>query len=124
MKKAISPHSVQAQRVSVSSAPAVWVALKSPFRVLPRRPCAPAPCANIDYGFFEAKTTFGRIGVRVWIYKGDLTDKELAAQQAANNRRGNRRDGDRRRQGNPWSSSRAPQREQLRQGRGQDCRER
>ena len=39
--------------------------------------------ANIDYGFFEAKTTFGRIGVKVWIYKGDLTDKELAAQQAA-----------------------------------------
>lgn len=27
--------------------------------------------ANVDYGFFEAKTTFGRIGVKVWIYKGD-----------------------------------------------------
>ena len=27
--------------------------------------------ADIDYGFFEAKTTFGRIGVKVWIYKGD-----------------------------------------------------
>ncbi len=27
--------------------------------------------ANIDYGFFEARTTFGRIGVKVWIYKGD-----------------------------------------------------
>ena len=39
--------------------------------------------ANIDYGFYEAKTTFGRIGVKVWIYKGDLTDKELAAQEAA-----------------------------------------
>ena len=39
--------------------------------------------ANIDFGKFEAKTTFGRIGVKVWIYKGDLTDKELAAQQAA-----------------------------------------
>ena len=38
--------------------------------------------ANIDYGFYEAKTTFGRIGVKVWIYKGDLTSKELAAQQA------------------------------------------
>ena len=62
--------------------------------------------ANIDYGFFEAKTTFGRIGVKVWIYKGDLTDKELAAQQAANNRRGNRRDGDRRRSG-----GRGPRRE-------------
>lgn len=38
--------------------------------------------ANIDYGFYEAKTTFGRIGVKVWIYKGDLTSKELAVQQA------------------------------------------
>ena len=28
--------------------------------------------ADIDYGFYEAKTTFGRIGVKVWIYKGDV----------------------------------------------------
>ena len=28
--------------------------------------------ANIDYGFYEARTTFGRIGVKVWIYKGDI----------------------------------------------------
>jgi small subunit ribosomal protein S3 len=28
--------------------------------------------ADIDYGFREAKTTFGRIGVKVWIYKGDV----------------------------------------------------
>ena len=38
--------------------------------------------ANIDYGFYEARTTFGRIGVKVWIYKGDMTEKEFAAQQA------------------------------------------
>src|SRR5687767_3663369 len=38
--------------------------------------------ADIDYGFHEAKTTFGRIGVKVWIYKGDLTAKELAREQA------------------------------------------
>ena len=38
------------------------------------------------YGFYEAKTTFGRIGVKVWIYKGDLTAKELAAQQATQQR--------------------------------------
>jgi small subunit ribosomal protein S3 len=49
--------------------------------------------ANIDYGFFEAKTTFGRIGVKVWIYKGDVTAKELAAQAAAAPSRG--RGGDR-----------------------------
>lgn len=32
--------------------------------------------ANIDYGFYEARTTFGRIGVKVWIYRGDMTDAE------------------------------------------------
>jgi len=31
--------------------------------------------ADVDYGFVEAKTTFGRIGVKVWIYKGDITGK-------------------------------------------------
>ena len=38
--------------------------------------------ANIDYGFYEARTTFGRIGVKVWSYKGDMTEKEYAQQQA------------------------------------------
>jgi small subunit ribosomal protein S3 len=28
--------------------------------------------ANIDYGFAEAKTTYGRLGVKVWIYKGQI----------------------------------------------------
>ncbi len=28
--------------------------------------------ADIDYGFAEAKTTYGIIGVRIWIYKGDV----------------------------------------------------
>ena len=28
--------------------------------------------ADIDYGFTEAKTTYGHIGVKVWIYKGDI----------------------------------------------------
>ena len=42
--------------------------------------------ANIDYGFYEAKTTFGRIGVKVWIYKGDAPANKAerdAAQAAA-----------------------------------------
>ncbi len=53
--------------------------------------------ANIDYGFYEAKTTFGRIGVKVWIYKGDMTAKELAREEASAAPRGRppRRDGDR-----------------------------
>ncbi|HRP99895.1 MAG TPA: 30S ribosomal protein S3, partial [Terrimesophilobacter sp.] len=54
--------------------------------------------ANIDYGFYEARTTFGRIGVKVWIYKGEITNKELAREQAAQKsqrpeRRDDRRDG-------------------------------
>ena len=28
--------------------------------------------ADIDYGFAEANTTYGRIGVKVWIYKGEV----------------------------------------------------
>ncbi|GAA2179350.1 30S ribosomal protein S3 [Brooklawnia cerclae] len=41
--------------------------------------------ADIDYGFYEARTTFGRIGVKVWIYKGDVSGSraERAAQKAA-----------------------------------------
>ncbi len=32
--------------------------------------------ADIDYGFIEAKTTFGKIGVKVWLYLGDLIFKD------------------------------------------------
>ena len=41
--------------------------------------------ADVDYGFYEARTTFGRIGVKVWIYKGDVSGSrsERAAEQAA-----------------------------------------
>jgi small subunit ribosomal protein S3 len=39
--------------------------------------------ANIDYGFFEAKTTFGRIGVKVWIYKGDALPTRAEREAAA-----------------------------------------
>ena len=31
--------------------------------------------ADIDYGFTEAHTTYGRIGVKVWIFKGELTSQ-------------------------------------------------
>ena len=51
--------------------------------------------ADIDYGFFEAKTTFGRIGVKVWINKGEIMPKgfaqdltELEAPQHASGGRG------------------------------------
>jgi small subunit ribosomal protein S3 len=37
--------------------------------------------ADIDYGFYEAHTTFGRLGVKVWIYKGEVI--ESRAERAA-----------------------------------------
>ena len=33
--------------------------------------------ADIDYGFAEAATTYGRIGVKVWIYKGEVLSQTL-----------------------------------------------
>ena len=61
--------------------------------------------ADIDYGFAEAATTFGRIGVKVWIYKGEVLSQALRTTprtldtskpyQERRERRG-RRDGDRR----------------------------
>jgi small subunit ribosomal protein S3 len=35
--------------------------------------------ADINYGFFEAKTTMGQIGVKVWIYRGDILQKTTSA---------------------------------------------
>ena len=67
--------------------------------------------ANIDYGFYEARTTFGRIGVKVWIYKGDITNKELAIEQAAQKAARGGRDGNRggpRRTAAPRAAAEAP----------------
>ncbi len=55
--------------------------------------------ADIDYGFSEAKTTYGVIGVKVWVYKGDTlgrNDAPVAAEPRAEEERrprGPRRDG-------------------------------
>ncbi len=38
--------------------------------------------ANIDYGFAEAKTTYGRLGVKVWIYKGQVLPQAKKRQGA------------------------------------------
>jgi small subunit ribosomal protein S3 len=37
--------------------------------------------ADIDYGMREARTTFGRIGVKVWIYKGDILPYKTSAEE-------------------------------------------
>lgn len=39
--------------------------------------------ADIDYGVFEAKTTYGIIGVKVWIFKGEILDKSQANNEIA-----------------------------------------
>ena len=58
--------------------------------------------ADIEYGFYEANTTYGKIGVKVWIYKGEVLSAGNGAKRVVdekkdrkNDRRGDRR-GDRR----------------------------
>jgi small subunit ribosomal protein S3 len=73
--------------------------------------------ADIDYGFYEARTTFGRIGVKVWIYKGEVAgtraerEAQAAARAGAPSRRGGR--GDRPGRGSrgdrPGRADRAPE---------------
>lgn len=57
--------------------------------------------ADIDYGFAEADTTYGKIGVKVWINHGEILDKGLksAVREEAGGRRDGKRDGKRRRDG-------------------------
>ena len=62
--------------------------------------------ADIDYGFAEAATTYGRIGVKVWIYKGEVLTQSLRTtprtldtknfKERSDRPRRDRRDGDRR----------------------------
>ena len=73
--------------------------------------------ADIDYGFWEANTTYGKIGVKVWIYKGEVLNEvnrpSANAPRDNKDRRGDRRDnrgrGDRRNGGrNARTGERAP----------------
>ena len=82
--------------------------------------------ADIDYGFAEAATTYGRIGVKVWIYKGEVLTQTLRTtprtldtskpyQERRERPRRDRRDGDRRqggfnrdRQGGGFNRDRGP----------------
>jgi small subunit ribosomal protein S3 len=73
--------------------------------------------ADIDYGFAEAATTYGRIGVKVWIYKGEVLTQALRTtprtldtskpyQERRDRPRRDRRDGDRR--GGGFNRDRGP----------------
>lgn len=57
--------------------------------------------ADIDYGFAEANTTYGKIGVKVWLYKGEVLQVQEDSQEDRRPRRDNRR----------RDSRRTPQRE-------------
>ena len=49
--------------------------------------------ADIEYGFWEANTTYGKIGIKVWIYRGEiLNEVNRTAAAPRDNRRGDRRD--------------------------------
>src|SRR5437868_3613123 len=62
--------------------------------------------ANIEYGFFEARTNFGRIGVKVWIYKGDaVPGREAPAEAGPPRGRRERPDRPERRRGGRSGSS-------------------
>jgi small subunit ribosomal protein S3 len=46
--------------------------------------------ADIDYGFAEANTTYGRIGVKVWIYRGEVLQARTNVTEERRERRENR----------------------------------
>ena len=71
--------------------------------------------ADIDYGFWEANTTYGKIGVKVWIYKGEVLsevartgveDKRPQRRDRRDGQRRDRRDGDRRGGDRPFRNNR------------------
>jgi small subunit ribosomal protein S3 len=73
--------------------------------------------ADIDYGFAEAKTTFGRIGVKVWINKGEIMPEGFDTDRTDSGRLGDqdqaRRRGGREGLGPREGGRRAPDREGL-----------
>ena len=74
--------------------------------------------ADIDYGFAEADTTYGKLGIKVWINHGEILDKGLKSSVPEEKREG-RRDGRRRRDGErrPRRDGDRRQRRESRDGR-------
>ena len=73
--------------------------------------------ADIDYGFWEANTTYGKIGVKVWIYKGEVLSE--VARTQSDDRRQNRRDG----RGQRRDRRDGDRRGERREGRGRGGRD-
>jgi small subunit ribosomal protein S3 len=72
--------------------------------------------ADIDYGFAEANTTYGKIGIKVWIYKGEVLSQTLRTTPRTldtknfreRSERPRRREGDRRPAGGGFNRDRKP----------------
>ena len=71
--------------------------------------------ADIEYGFWEANTTYGKIGVKVWIYKGEVF-QEVAAQRENRERRPRRNDNGNRRPQNKDGARRGGFRKNAEEG--------
>ena len=56
--------------------------------------------ADIDYGFWEANTTYGKIGVKVWIYRGEVLAESMNQRSERPERRQRRNNDNNRRPGN------------------------
>ena len=81
MKQAMRPrHAAGRQGHQGHAAAAVWAAPRSPAARRYHEGTIPLQTlrADIDYGFAEANTTYGRIGVKVWIYKGEVLSSDPA----------------------------------------------
>jgi small subunit ribosomal protein S3 len=74
--------------------------------------------ADIDYGFAEAKTTFGRIGVKVWVNKGEIMPEGYEGASSAKDTRLGDQDQARRRRGGATEGLGASR--EAGRGRGQD----
>ena len=76
--------------------------------------------ADIDYGFWEAATTYGLIGIKVWIYNGEVLNEVNRPQGVRDNRgerRGDRKDGNRgERRGDRKDGNRGGNRGERREG--------
>ncbi len=92
--------------------------------------------ADIDYGFWEAKTTYGKIGVKVWIYKGEVLSEVARTMTGADEKksrentgrrdnrgqRRDRRDGAPRGEGRPYQKRDGGRPQGQRDGQRSDSR--
>ena len=74
--------------------------------------------ADIEYGFWEANTTYGKIGIKVWIYKGEVLAEGNGAQNRAERvERRQRRDNNNNGRRNDRGDNRGPRRNDFRRDR-------